>query len=141
MTADDTLTLEALAECTEVPQRTIRYYIQRGLVPRPHGEKKGAYYDTIHVEALLQIRKWISAGMSLERIHALLNDSSQIISPSEPASLCVKPLQPQATLTYRLAPWLTITLDPETCPLTEAQITAWLQQTISDLLNDKGSSR
>ena len=45
MPVDDPLTLEALAACTEVPQRTIRYYIQRGLVPRPHGEKKGAYYD------------------------------------------------------------------------------------------------
>ena len=141
MPVDDPLTLEALAACTEVPQRTIRYYIQRGLLPRPHGEKKGAYYDTTHVEALLQIRQWIGAGMSLDRIHALLHDSLDSIQSIDHAHPRYEHLRTQATLTYYLAPGLTLTLDPETCQLSEAQITTWLQQTISDLLNGKGSSR
>lgn len=56
----------------ELPLRTVRYYIQQGLVDRPHGEKRGAWYDRHHLEQLLQIRKWSSAGLSLERIRELL---------------------------------------------------------------------
>lgn len=56
----------------ELPLRTVRYYIQQGLVDRPHGEKRGAWYDRHHLDQLLQIRKWSAAGLSLERIRELL---------------------------------------------------------------------
>jgi DNA-binding transcriptional MerR regulator len=60
--------LDDIASLTELPPRTVRYYIQTGLVDRPLGIGKGATYTQRHVEQLLQIRKWQLAGLSLERI-------------------------------------------------------------------------
>lgn len=70
-----TYSLEDLAERSDTPARTIRYYIQRGLVSRPVGEKRGAHYTAEHLGQLLQIRRWVAAGMSLQRIGELMQDS------------------------------------------------------------------
>ncbi len=53
-------------------KRTVRYYIQKGLVDRPEGVGKGAFYSHTHLEQLLAIRKWKTAGLSLERIQDIL---------------------------------------------------------------------
>jgi len=65
--------LDQLAMLVELSPRTIRYYIQLGLVDRPLGETRAAHYTPKHVEQLLQIRKWTQAGVSLERIRELLS--------------------------------------------------------------------
>lgn len=67
-----TYSLDDIAALTELPRRTVRYYIQTGLVDRPLGVGKGAYYTQRHVEQLLLVRKWQLAGLSLERIGELL---------------------------------------------------------------------
>ena len=54
-----------------LPRRTVRYYIQIGLLERPGGVGRGAHYGQRHLEQLLEIRKWTRAGLSLERIRAL----------------------------------------------------------------------
>ncbi len=53
--------------------RTVRYYMQLGLVDRPEGETRAARYGLRHLEQLLKIRKWSEAGISLERIRELLH--------------------------------------------------------------------
>jgi DNA-binding transcriptional MerR regulator len=65
-------TLGELAALAELPERTVRYYIQIGLVDRPEGETRAARYSHGHLEQLLGIRKWQRAGVSLERIRELL---------------------------------------------------------------------
>ena len=72
MNEADPLSLEALAGRFGLPVRTVRYYIQLGLVDRPAGAGKGSYYTPRHLEQLLHIRKWQLAGLSLERIGELL---------------------------------------------------------------------
>lgn len=67
-----TYTLDELAALVELPRRTVRYYIQEGLLDRPSGAGRGAHYSTRHLEQLLEIRKWQHAGLSLERIRELL---------------------------------------------------------------------
>ncbi len=67
------LSLNELAVLVDLPARTIRYYIQLGLVTRPEGLGKGAYYTEGHVEQLLTVRKWRDAGLSLERIGSILS--------------------------------------------------------------------
>ena len=64
--------LDDLASLTGLPVRTVRYYIQLGLVDRPHGAGKGARYAQTHVEQLLTVRKWQQAGLALDRIAALM---------------------------------------------------------------------
>ena len=65
-------TLEEVCKLVDVTKRTIRYYIQQGLVGRPEGEKRGSYYTNQHLEDLLEIKKWQKAGLSLDRIKELL---------------------------------------------------------------------
>ncbi|MEO8484707.1 MAG: MerR family transcriptional regulator [Betaproteobacteria bacterium] len=65
-------TLEALASLVDLPKRTVRYYIQLGLVDRPDGETRAARYGMRHAAQLQLIRKWTDAGLSLERIRELL---------------------------------------------------------------------
>lgn len=74
MAAPDTrhFRFDELCALAELPPRTVRYYIQLGLVDRPIGETRAAYYTGEHLAQLLQIRKWTQAGLSLERIRELL---------------------------------------------------------------------
>jgi len=71
MTAE-TYSLDDLCTLVDLPRRTLRYYIQIGLVDRPEGEKRGAFYTRQHLDQLLAIRKWQQAGLSLDRIRELL---------------------------------------------------------------------
>ena len=72
MNDTQTFSLDEIAALAELPRRTVRYYIQSGLIDRPQGVGKGAYYTQRHVEQLLFVRKWQLAGLSLERIGELL---------------------------------------------------------------------
>lgn len=72
MNAPRTFTLDEIAALAELPRRTVRYYIQTGLVDRPVGVGKGAHYTQRHVEQLVLVRKWQLAGLSLQRIGELL---------------------------------------------------------------------
>lgn len=67
------LTLDELCTLTDLSKRTIRYYMQIGLVDRPAGETRAARYGPGHLDQLLQIRRWSQAGLSLERIRELLS--------------------------------------------------------------------
>ena len=67
-----TFSLDEISALAELPRRTVRYYIQCGLIDRPQGIGKGAFYSERHVEQLLLVRKWQLAGLSLERIGELL---------------------------------------------------------------------
>lgn len=63
-----TYTLDELCNLTGLPKRTIRYYIQMGLVDRPEGEKRTAFYLTKHLESLLRVKRLSAQGLSLEKI-------------------------------------------------------------------------
>ena len=70
--------LADLCVLADLPPRTVRYYVQIGLVDRPEGETRAARYGARQLEQLLLIRKWTAAGVSLERIRELLS------APTEP---------------------------------------------------------
>ena len=69
---DQQHSISELCILADMPVRTLRYYVQTGLVDRPEGGTKGAKYGARHLEQLLLIKKWSSAGVSLERIKELL---------------------------------------------------------------------
>lgn len=73
MKHEKTYTLDELSSLTAVPKRTIRFYVQSGLVPKPEGANRGAYYLKSHLDRLLEIQKWRNAGISLKRIGELLS--------------------------------------------------------------------
>ncbi len=69
--------LEELCTLANLPRRTVRYYIQLGLVDRPQGETRAARYRQSHLEQLLQVKKWTREGLSLERIRELQEAEQQ----------------------------------------------------------------
>lgn len=84
MKESKTYALDEIASLAELPRRTVRYYIQSGLIDRPQGVGKGAYYTQSHVEQLLLVRKWQLAGLSLERIGELLKQQAAGPLPPTP---------------------------------------------------------
>lgn len=84
MKESTTYALDEIASLAELPRRTVRYYIQSGLIDRPQGVGKGAYYTQSHVEQLLLVRKWQLAGLSLERIGELLKQQAAGPLPPTP---------------------------------------------------------
>ena len=70
---DTTFTLDQLSALTDLPLRTIRYYIQLGLVDRHEGDRKHARYTQKHLDQVLQVRAMADQGMPLERIKQLMN--------------------------------------------------------------------
>ena len=85
------LSLQQLSEQADVPGRTIRFYIQKGLLPGPEGEKRGAYYTEGHLAELLRIRQWQDAGLSLEAIAGLLQARHEPpLAPRRPGGVEVR---------------------------------------------------
>ncbi len=72
---DATRTLDELCALTQTPKRTVRYYIQMGLLERPVGETRAARYGESHLRRLLQVKQLSAAGFSLDRIRERLEGS------------------------------------------------------------------
>ena len=119
----DTPSTYSLAElCTlaEVPLRTARYYIQIGLVDRPQGETRAARYDAHHLEQLLQVRKWTTAGVSLERIRELLHGAQ----PPVPAPAPPLPGTMEVRSHVTVADGVELVIEPARCGLDPARLRA-----------------
>ena len=69
--------LDELAALAGVPRRTVRYYIQLGLVDRPIGETRAAYYTWQHLRELLEVRQLTEQGFSLERVQELRRQQAE----------------------------------------------------------------
>jgi len=79
--ASKVFSIDELSTLANLPVRTVRYYIQIGLLDRPEGEKRGAHYLSHHLEKLLRIRQLTDAGVSLERIREVLSGAPPAVPP------------------------------------------------------------
>lgn len=128
--ADDAWTLEKLAERTGVPRRTIRYYIQLGLVPRPHGERRGALYGREHLDRLLEVRRLAQQGFSLSEIaEALRQGEHGAPIPDRP----VGSIDMRAHIS--LGPGIELVVDRSRAALTSSEIEV-LAKTVIDALEN-----
>lgn len=66
-----------LAEVAGVSRRTVRYYVQEGLLPPPTGLGRGAYYGPEHLQRLLRVKAMQEQGMSLEEIWRALSPGGE----------------------------------------------------------------
>src|SRR5437660_7872050 len=66
-----------LAKRGGVTRRTVRYYVQRGLLPTPLGTGRGPHYTPAHLERLIHIRQLQESGVPLGEIAARLNGTLQ----------------------------------------------------------------
>ncbi|HEY4375449.1 MAG TPA: MerR family transcriptional regulator [Burkholderiales bacterium] len=121
---EKTYTLDEIAALAELPRRTVRYYIQSGLIARPEGAGKGAFYTPKHLDQLLQVRKWQLAGLSLERIGELLH-RDDAAGPLPPA-----PRRPGTVEVWShlvVADGLELTLEPGRAGLSPEQVRAFFR--------------
>jgi DNA-binding transcriptional MerR regulator len=57
-----------LAELGGVSRRTVRYYVQEGLLPAPFGVGRGNHYGPEHLSQLLRVKAMQEAGRTLDEI-------------------------------------------------------------------------
>ncbi len=74
--------IEELAELGGVTRRTVRYYVQEGLLPAPRGVGRGRHYGPEHLDRLLQVKSMQERGESLEAICTALSGGSRRRAPA-----------------------------------------------------------
>jgi len=73
-------TIEELAERSGFTRRTIRYYVQEGLIDPPAGRGRGGFYYDSHLQRLLQIKAYQEQGLGILAMLSLLSNAP----PEEP---------------------------------------------------------
>jgi DNA-binding transcriptional MerR regulator len=86
--------MQEVADASGLSQRTVRYYISQGLVPRPLGRGSSAYYTPAHIQRLARIATLREEQHSIAEIRELMQ--------SEEATA------PETATTER---WVRVTLD------------------------------
>jgi len=104
---DQTRTLDELCALTQLPKRTIRYYIQIGLLERPIGETRAARYGEHHLRRLLQIHQLSRAGSVEQWTRLVLADGLELSINPDRASL--SPPQIRALFREALAVYQRVT--------------------------------
>lgn len=66
-------TLQEIAEKTNTPNRTVRYYISKGLLPPPLRAGRDAAYTDTHIKLLEEIRIHKAQGYTLNEINRILS--------------------------------------------------------------------
>ncbi len=61
-------TIDDLCELTGYSRRTIRYYVQEGIIEPPAGRGRGGFYYDSHLNKLFQIKSLQEKGMGLMAI-------------------------------------------------------------------------
>jgi DNA-binding transcriptional MerR regulator len=90
-----------LADLGSVSRRTVRYYVQEGLLPAPYGVGRGNHYGPEHLEQLLRVKTLQEAGHTLDEIRRALNGNDALRS-APPAELA--PLSREVWRRLTLAP-------------------------------------
>jgi DNA-binding transcriptional MerR regulator len=67
-----------LADLGGVSRRTVRYYVQEGLLPQPLGVGRGNHYGPEHLDRLLRVKALQEAGRSLEEIRRSLDGDRSV---------------------------------------------------------------
>ena len=65
---DRKFTIQEISELTGFSLRTIRYYVQEGLIDPPAGRGRGGFYFDSHLNQLRQIKSLQEKGMRLSSI-------------------------------------------------------------------------
>ena len=114
-----TFSLDELCTLTDLPKRTVRYYMQMGLVNRPIGETRAAHYLTAHLDQLLKVKQLTDAGISLERI-ADIQNGEELPVPPKPR----KPGDIQVRSHVHVAPGIELQISPEEADMSPEHIRA-----------------
>ncbi len=119
---DPVFTLDQLCTLADCPKRTVRYYVQLGLVDRPMGETRAARYGRRHLEQLLQIRHLSASGVSLERVREVLGGKAPPVPERTRA-----PGSVQVRSHVWVAPGAELQIDPQEAGLPPEDLHSFVQ--------------
>ena len=131
--------LEELCKLTDFSVRTVRYYMQLGLVDRPVGETRAAHYTQKHLDQLILIKRLTDSGISLERVGEVMAGGDPPISTArkKPGSIEVKSH-------LFIAPGIELQISAEEAGLSPEQLRSMIKEimviTKKVLLNNGGVS-
>jgi DNA-binding transcriptional MerR regulator len=77
--------IDELAALGGVTRRTVRYYVQEGLLPSPLGLGRGRHYGPEHLARLQALKDFQERGLSLDRIRRELGRGPGRGAASAPA--------------------------------------------------------
>lgn len=126
-TPDRRYSADELATLANVPRRTLRYYIQLGLVDPPVGQTRAAHYTWAHLHQLLEIRRLTEQGFSLERVQELLESRTE--PPAAAASPRAGSISVQSHI--HLGPGAELVIDPERAGLSPAQLRRFAREALA----------
>jgi DNA-binding transcriptional MerR regulator len=112
-----TFNLAELADAAGVSGRTVRYYIQEGLLIPPGGVGRGKHYGAEHLERLRRILDLQRAGHSLLAIRQVL-DGKPAPQPERPPR-AVNGLRSELVTRLELAPGVELSFDARHAPPAE----------------------
>jgi len=78
-----TYTIEQVCEVTGLSRRTVRYYIQEGLLDPPEGRGRGGNYNDVHIGRIREIRSLQGQGWTLASIAKRLKADSDPAGATE----------------------------------------------------------
>ncbi|MEK7433904.1 MAG: MerR family transcriptional regulator [Cyanobacteriota bacterium] len=80
--------IELLAKLSGLTKRTIRYYIEKGLLDPPLGSCRASYYTEEHLNRLEEIKRWSTQGVPLIQIKSILEGNSPVIEVNIEHIIC-----------------------------------------------------
>jgi DNA-binding transcriptional MerR regulator len=121
--ADKTLSIDDLCTLSNLSKRTVRYYMQMGLVDRPVGETRAAHYTSKHLDQLLRVKQLADAGVSLDRIREVMSGAEVPVPvrPRRAGSIDVRSH-------LFVANGIEIQISPEEAGMTPEQVRAFVRE-------------
>jgi DNA-binding transcriptional MerR regulator len=89
--ASESYDIGELCDLADVTPRTVRYYVQQGLLPAPNARGRGTHYDRGHLERLHLIKRLQRKYLPLAEIRAQLDG----LSDAAVAALVKEPAPPE----------------------------------------------
>ena len=127
--------INQLSELTGFSVRSIRYYVQQGVLDKPEGIKRNAFYQRHHLEQLMLIKKGQDAGYSLDRINQMIR---------HPETFKPTPEQQAGTLSVKthilLAQGVELVISPDQAGFSAEQLRELAQQCIESIQKLKEKS-
>ena len=122
---ESNFTLDQLCGLVDLSKRTVRYYMQLGLVDRPIGETRAAYYTEQHTRQLLKVKELANSGVSLERIREVLSGKEPPVAPRARQTGSIRVLSQ-----VYIAPGIELQIDPDLAGLTPETLREFIQSTL-----------
>jgi len=128
-------TLKELVSLVGITARNIRFYIQEGIIDKPFGQNRGAYYTDRHLQQLLTVKKYKEAGVSLERIRQIIHEDSL-----PKVNYNITPGNIEIVSRIHIMDGVELTINPELSRLTQNEIrviTKTILETIEKITKEK----